>query len=253
MQGLPRLTTSHALFLDFDGTLVDIAPQPDAVRVTEGLVPALDTLNTALQGALAIVTGRALADVDFHLAPLLLTAACEHGAQYRLAHGGGSNGLAVLPSPDLMAAAQQLRRTLQPYPELLIEEKTAGLALHYRNAEALAPLCHTLMNELARTLPGMELLHGKCVLELKPAGPSKGRALQDLMRLPRFAGRTPLMIGDDVTDESAFVAVQHLGGLGVKVGPGSSNAQGRIATPARVREWLLAQAMHFSQLETGAG
>ncbi|QNP50010.1 trehalose-phosphatase [Diaphorobacter aerolatus] len=236
MHGLPRLTLSHALFLDFDGTLVDIASQPDAVRVQEGTVQALAVLNQSLQGALAIVTGRTLADIDYYLAPLKLTVASEHGAHLRLA------GEAASSTPEasvaLDAAAQRLAHALLEYPDLLLETKTSGLALHYRNAPLLEPVCSALMSELARELPGMELLRGKCVLELKPAGKDKGRAVLELMRLPTFAGRTPIFVGDDITDEAAFTAVQQSRGIGVKIGAGESHALERCESPAQVCEWL---------------
>ena len=181
MHGLPRLTPGHALFLDFDGTLVDIASQPDAVRVEDGLVPALQSLHHFLQGALAIITGRTLADIDHYLAPLLLNVACEHGAQHRRHHpatGVEREHHSNVALPDLRVAEQRLKAALLRYPDLLLETKTAGLALHYRNAPALEPICAKLMDDIARDIPGMEILLRKCCLELKPAGPNKGRAVQ---------------------------------------------------------------------------
>lgn len=238
MHGLPRLTPGHALFLDFDGTLVDIASQPDAVRVEDGVIPALQSLHHFLQGALAIITGRTLADIDHYLAPLRLNVASEHGAQHRRLHSATGVDRSVSP-PDLRAAEQRLKAALLQYPDLLLERKTAGLALHYRNAPALEPICAKLMDDIARDMPGMEILRGKCVLELKPAGPNKGRAVQEFMLLPPFNGRTPIFVGDDVTDEAAFIAVQQMGGIGVKVGHGTSVAAMRVESAAQVRAWLL--------------
>ena len=238
MHGLPRLTPGHALFLDFDGTLVDIASQPDAVRVEDGVIPALQSLHHFLQGALAIITGRTLADIDHYLAPLRLNVASEHGAQHRRLHSATGVDRSVSP-PDLRAAEQRLKAALLQYPDLLLETKTAGLALHYRNAPALEPICAKLMDDIARDIPGMEILRGKCVLELKPAGPNKGRAVQEFMLLPPFNGRTPIFVGDDITDEAAFIAVQQLGGVGVKVGHGTSAAAMRCDSAAQVRAWLL--------------
>ena len=240
MHGLPRLTPGHALFLDFDGTLVDIASQPDAVRVEDGLVPALQRLHHFLQGALAIITGRTLADIDHYLAPLRLNVASEHGAQHRRHHAATGVDRSVSP-PDLRAAKQRLKAALLQYPDLLLEPKTTGLALHYRNAPALEPICAKLMDDIARDMPGMEILRGKCVLELKPAGPNKGRAVLEFMLLPPFNGRTPIFVGDDVTDEAAFVAVQQMGGVGIKVGHGTSVAAMRCESAAQVRAWLLMQ------------
>ena len=229
----PLLTTRHALFLDFDGTLADIAAQPHAVQVQPGVVDSLRALHAALHGALAIVTGRTVADIDHFLAPLRLPLACEHGAQYRLADSLSGRGGGVA-APVLAA----LRALVARHPGLLLETKSAGVALHYRNAPHLQALCLEAMQDAVRQMPGMELLQGKCVLEAKPAGPSKGRAIADFMRLPPFAGRAPLFIGDDVTDESGFAAVQALGGLGVKVGTDASVAHARLTTPACVRAWL---------------
>lgn len=243
MQELPRLTPSHALFLDFDGTLVDIASQPDAVRVEEGLIPALRTLELWLQGALAIVTGRTLVEIDHYLAPLQLHVASEHGAHSRMAAGYADHPTdhrdARMAPPGLNAAVERLRTALLQYPSLLLETKTSGFALHYRNALALEPVCSRLMDEVARDLPGMEVLRGKHVLELKPAGPNKGRAVNDFMQLPAFQGRTPIFVGDDITDESAFIVVLRRGGVGIKVGPGATLAKVRCETAAQVREWLL--------------
>lgn len=242
MQGFPRLTSGHALFLDFDGTLVDIAPQPDAVWVEEGVIPALQTLSTLLQGALAIVTGRALSDIDHYLAPLQLNVASEHGARIRVVTGDDGttqNSIQVTAPAHLETAIQRLKAALQQYPSLLLETKTSGLALHYRNAPALEPTCSKLMDEIANDMPGMEMLRGKCVLELKPMGPSKGRAVQTFMQRPAFAGRTPVFVGDDVTDESAFMTVQSMGGLGIKVGQqGASVATARCDSAQDVRAWL---------------
>ena len=239
MHGLPRLTSGHALFLDFDGTLVDIASQPDAVRVEDGVVPALEALHHCLQGALAIVTGRTLADIDHYLAPLRLNVASEHGAQHR--HLSATGVARSVSSPDLRATEQRLKAALLQYPGLLLETKTAGLALHYRHAPALESICSKLMDDIARDMPGMEILRGKCVLELKPAGPNKGRAVQEFMQLPAFKGRTPIFVGDDITDEAAFIAVQRLGGVGIKVGHGTSAAAMRCESAAQVRAWLLQQ------------
>ena len=243
MQVLPRLAPGHALFLDFDGTLVDIAPQPDAVRVERGVIPALQALHEYLEGALAIITGRTLVDIDHYLAPLKLDIASEHGASYRMSGVDSFATAAEHSHADLQPATQYLQTALQQYPDLLLEPKTSGLALHYRNAPALEPIAEQLMNHVLGTLlPHMELLRGKYVLELKPSGPSKGRAVRDFMqRHPAFKHRMPIFIGDDITDESAFAAAQQLGGWGLKVGPGESQAMARCESAAQVREWLLHQ------------
>jgi len=249
MQTTPLLTPQHALFLDFDGTLADIAAQPHAVHVLPEVVPTLQALHQYLGGALAIVTGRTVADIDHFLAPLQLPLACEHGAQYRL--GTGFTG--GVPAPDLTPVLDALRPLLSLYPQLLLEPKSAGLALHYRQAIELEPLCQATMAQALQDVPGVELMQGKCVLEVKPAGPSKGRAIHDFMRHAPFEGRTPLFVGDDVTDEAGFVATQDLGGIGVKVGPGDTLALARFDSPTAVRAWLQQAALAFHTPPTPTG
>ncbi|WCM93910.1 trehalose-phosphatase [Acidovorax sp. NCPPB 2350] len=238
MQKPPLLTTRHALFLDFDGTLADIAPHPDAVQVHPGVVPALQALHERLDGALAIATGRTRADIDRFLAPLQLPLASEHGAQYRL----GSGVAGSVPAPDLSPVVRALQPLLDRYPALVLERKSAGMALHYRQAVELEPLCRATLEHALAQAPGLELLQGKCVLEVKPAGPDKGRAIADFMRHPPFAGRIPVFAGDDVTDEHGFAAAQALGGIGIKVGPGDTRAAARCDDAALLREWLFQMA-----------
>ncbi|MDF1486452.1 trehalose-phosphatase [Ramlibacter sp. H39-3-26] len=249
---LPLLDARYALFLDFDGTLVDIAPRPDAVRVPPGLAGALGALQAALGGALAIATGRPLADIDRFLAPLVLPAAGEHGALLRFADGRTEN---LAQPPDLGPALAAAQALVQAHPALLLERKQAGVALHYRHAPELEALCRAALLQAVQAMPGMALLEGKCVLEVKLRGIDKGRALQALMSTPPFAGRVPVFAGDDVTDESAIVAAQALGGAGIKVGAGASAAGWRCNDPQAVRAWLLGTARAWApaaSIPTGA-
>jgi len=234
MQLLPLLTTAHALFLDFDGTLTELAPRPEAVRIASGLVPTLSSLYTHLDGALAIVTGRPEADIDGFLAPLHLPLASEHGAQYRLTD---TSHPAVLP-PDLEKVLRAAYDLAAHYPGLLVEPKRASVALHYRQAPHLEGLCHDTLVRAMQQVEGVELLRGKCVFEVKPRGVHKGQAILDFMTQAPFAGRTPVFVGDDVTDEAGFAAVQALGGWGIKVGEGPTMAQHRCMTSAALRGWL---------------
>ena len=239
MSSPPPLTLRHALFLDFDGTLADIAPQPDAVQLAPGLTQALQALHHALGGALAIVTGRTHADIDRFLSPLQLPLACEHGAHW----GPGADTRAATPTLQLGPVLQAIAALTARHPELLVERKSAGVALHYRQAPQLQQLCEGTLAAAVAQVPGAELLAGKCVYEVKPAGASKGQAIARFMQQPPFAGRAPLFFGDDVTDEAGFAFVQSVGGVGVKVGTGDSAAHARIASPAAVRAWLR-QAAH---------
>jgi trehalose 6-phosphate phosphatase len=238
MQQLPPppaiFTRGSALFLDFDGTLADLAPQPEAVRVVDGLVPLLRLLSGQVNGALAIVSGRRLSDLDAFLQPLQLPSAAEHGAQRRLADGQ----LVGITPPDLQHAVKAASALATQHPRLRVEVKTAAVALHYRHAPELEALCLRVMTEAVTASTGVELLCGKFVFEIKPAGVSKGKAIATFMLHAPFAGRVPLFAGDDVTDEAGFSAVQALGGFGVKVGEGESAAQYRCASPAALRQWL---------------
>ncbi|HTH11247.1 trehalose-phosphatase [Acidovorax sp.] len=236
MQLLPLLTPAHALFLDFDGTLTELAPRPEAVRIASGLVPTLSALYTHLGGALAIVTGRPEVDIDGFLAPLQLPLASEHGAQYRLTD---TSHPAVLP-PDLDPVRRTAETLAATHPGVLVEHKRASVALHYRLAPHLEALCHDALLSAMRGVEGVELLRGKCVFEVKPRGAHKGQAILDFMTQAPFAGRMPVFVGDDVTDEAGFAAVQSLGGWGIKVGEGPTMAQHRCMTPAALRGWLSA-------------
>lgn len=233
---MPSLTSSHALFLDFDGTLTDIAAKPHAVRVPTGLVPTLSALHRVLGGALAIVTGRREADIDGFLNPLTLPLASEHGAQYRFGDGRRPS----VDVPELGPVLQVAERLAGEHPALLVEVKRASVALHFRQAPHLAPLCREALEHAMTGLAGLELLCGKCVYEVKPAGIHKGQAIAAFMREAPFSGRTPIFVGDDVTDEAGFATVIALGGLAVKVGEGPSRAQYRCMTPAALRGWLSA-------------
>lgn len=236
MQLLPILTTAHALFLDFDGTLTELAPRPEAVRIASGLVPTLAAMQAHLGGALAIVTGRPEADIDGFLAPLRLPLASEHGAQYRLF----GESLPSVATPDLTPVLHAAQALAARHAGLLVETKRASIALHYRQAPHLEAQCLHAMEGAVQGLHGVDLLRGKCVLEVKPRGVHKGQAIIDFMTQPPFAGRMPVFVGDDVTDEAGFAAVQALGGWGIKVGEGATMAQYRCMTPAALRGWLSA-------------
>ncbi|MES2361190.1 MAG: trehalose-phosphatase [Pseudomonadota bacterium] len=231
---LPAVMPQTALFLDFDGTLAEIASQPELVQVPADLADTLRHLAGRLGGALAIVSGRRLADIDGFLAPLLLPVAAEHGAVQRL-----SNERTVHhATPDLHDIARVALALAAQHAGLHVEIKSAAIALHYRHAPELESLCLEAMAEAVKRTPGVDLMQGKCVVEIKPAGVSKGTAIQAFMAEAPFAGRVPVFAGDDTTDEAGFAAVQSMGGQGIKVGAGDSLAEYRCASPAMVRQWL---------------
>jgi len=232
---LPPIEPGTALFLDFDGTLVDLADQPDAVVVPADLVLLLQQLAHTLGGALALVSGRKLADLDSFLSPLQLPTAAEHGAHHRQSDGSQVQAA----TPDLAPAIRQVRALAECHTGLRAEVKASCVALHYRHAPQLEALAHQVMRHAANSHPGLSLLSGKLVFEIKPAHVSKGRAIEDFMQLPPFAGRAPVFVGDDVTDEAGFAAVHALGGTAIKVGPGDTLARYRCTDPTAVRHWLL--------------
>jgi trehalose 6-phosphate phosphatase len=243
---LPRIAPDTALFLDFDGTLVELASQPESVDVPPGLTRTLAGLSRQLNGALALVSGRRLLDLDDFLAPLQLPAAVEHGAQRRSAHGLMSSA----PATDLRAALQAAESLLQRHPGLKLERKSLALSLHYRQAPELEGLCLEVMREAVARSPGLQMMQGKYVLDLKPAGVSKGTAIAAFMDEAPFAGRIPVFAGDDVTDEDGFEQVQRMGGHAIKVGPGPTGARYRCASVARLATWL--QAAQTASSDAGA-
>jgi trehalose 6-phosphate phosphatase len=228
------LYPSCALFLDFDGTMVDIAPQPNAVQVPQPLICVLQEIQGYLQGAVAVISGRPIAQIDAYLHPLRLAVAGVHGAERRSADGM-VHLLNTHPLDDVEAAASRLAAQ---HAGLLLEYKRGSLALHYRQRPDLAELCLRTMQEAVDASPGVTLLKGKMVAEAKPGGASKGRAIEDYLAEPPFAGRTPVFIGDDITDEVGFSTVQRLGGLGIKVGEGATCAFGRLPHPGALRQEL---------------
>ena len=222
MQALPKLDPSQtALFLDFDGTLAELAPQPDAVEVPADLVALLQGLAERLDGALAIVSGRRLSELDALLAPLQLPLAAEHGADQRQVDGRRLS----LPPPDLRSVIALARSMAQQHAGLRVEVKTAAVALHYRQAPTLEGYCLQALTQALMRRPGLELLPGKYVLEVKASGFDKGSAMAAFMAEPAFAGRLPLFAGDDRTDEAGFAWVQSVGGHGLKVGEGPTQAR----------------------------
>ena len=225
-----------AVFLDFDGTLVDLAATPDGVRLEPGVVEALALLAERHGGALAVISGRPVAQIDAMLAPLTLPVAGVHGVERR----GADGSLSVAATPDVSPVLARAQALAALHPGLLVEQKRGALALHYRLAPDLEQLCLQEMTAAVQACPGILLLHGKMVLEAKPAATDKGGAIAAFLREAPFAGRRPVFAGDDTTDEAGFAFVQLAGGQGVKVGRGPSAAALRLASPGALRAALLA-------------
>jgi len=223
-----------ALFLDFDGTLADLAPRPDLVQVEPELVGTLRALHTCLDGALAIISGRPVAELDFFLQPLTLPAAGVHGAELRY-HG---EALFMPPEPGIAPLLPRLEALVARHPGLQLERKSVAVAIHYRQAPELEALVRATVADVLRGAVGLEGLPGKMVVEIKPAGVNKGGAIATFMRMAPFAGRRPLFAGDDVTDEAGFAVARELGGVGVLVGERATAATVSVAGPAALRCWL---------------
>jgi trehalose 6-phosphate phosphatase len=225
-----------ALLLDIDGTIVDIAPTPTAVRVAPSLKGALARLVGLTGGALALVSGRALADIDRLFAPLRLAAIGGHGAEFRPAHGEKAE------ARDPLGLAPELRRRLRAIAGagVVAEDKGFSVALHYRLAPERESIVRDAVNAICaepRDAP-IEILPGKSVIEVKHAGFSKASGVRELMTHAPFAGRRPVFIGDDTTDETVFAILPELDGIGFSVGRQVAGVAGCFETPASVRAWL---------------
>lgn len=234
----PPLARDCALFLDIDGTLAELAHVPDAVRIDDKLALALPKLRSELGGALALVTGRAISNADRLFPGLALPVAGQHGAERRDAKGTIH---LHAPRKDTYARLAKLLKGLaKRHPQLLLEDKGVAIALHYRaQPELEGELTEVLAAEL-RADEGYTLQPGKMLLEVRPEGRDKGTAIDDFMAEAPFAGRLPVFLGDDLTDEHGFATVERLGGWTVKVGPGRTEARFRLADVASVGRWLLA-------------
>ncbi len=232
---IPDLTRRTALFLDLDGTLLDIAERHDLVWVAPDLPGVLSRLEQALGGALAIVTGRPLADVERLLPLTRLAVAAEHGARLRRPDGQMEEH-----SPELPERAEWIGRTqaaLALWPGAFIEEKSVGFVVHYRQAPAAGPAIEGFLRDLIAPASGRaELLTALMAFEIRAAGVGKGNAVRHLMQERPFADRIPVFIGDDVTDEEGMAAAEAMGGFGLHV----HRAFG--GKPAAVRAWLARMA-----------
>lgn len=231
-----------ALFLDFDGTLVDIAPTPDAVRVEPGLVDDLITLRERLGGALAIVTGRPVAQIDAFLAPAHLDAAGLHGVERRV--DGDLAGGRPEDHPALRSEVERLHAAATDLQGVLIEDKGASVAVHWRLAsEGDAARAETLVKTAAAALGAdYRLQLGKAVGEIVPARATKAVAIRAFMGQPPYMGRKAVFLGDDKTDEIAFVSVTEDGGVAIRIGDGETAAARRLPDPAAVRALIAAWA-----------
>ncbi|WP_234035193.1 trehalose-phosphatase [Aurantiacibacter sediminis] len=225
---------SIALFLDFDGTLVDIADTPDSIEVPGDLSQRLGSLHERLEGRLAVVSGRALADLEKHTGELSVARAGSHGSDCR-----DAGGAAIGAEPKDLA--KDTRDSIAEFAEahgFSLEVKTHGAALHYRSDPTLEHKGLQFAQALAEER-GIIVKQGKCVIEFVADEANKASAVRAFMETTLFAGSTPVFIGDDVTDEDGMRAANELGGFGIAVGDRpSENARYGLASPAAVHHWL---------------
>jgi trehalose 6-phosphate phosphatase len=231
---------AYGFFFDFDGTLTEIAETPGAVIVEDRARQALKSLFETSSGAVAIVTGREIDAIDTFLAPLKLPVAGVHGYERR----NGETRISAGAAED--SAARSFEKVLRSFvnhnPGLLLEKKRGALALHYRLRPELESLCISLVEDVSSRLSDVVLTRGKMVVEARLHSATKGTAINDFLQEPPFRGRAPFFAGDDVTDEDAFLAVNALGGISVKVGPGETAARARIGTVDEFLSWLIITA-----------
>jgi trehalose 6-phosphate phosphatase len=247
-QSLPEVDFSRdALLFDVDGTLLDIAPRPEDVHVSETLRESLARLNVLCDGAVALVSGRPFDDTDSLFAPLRLAAIGSHGAEIRETPFGPRE-LCAPPLPAALRAAFADLERLDPRIE--VEDKIYSLAFHYRAArDCAAELLRLARERLKPFEPEFTMMCGKAIIEVKSRTFDKGTAVRKLLSIPPFAGRRPIFCGDDTTDQDVFGILPEFGGLGVSVGRDAAGAAYRVPAPADIRDWLA----HLAGRDGGAG
>ncbi len=232
---IPALESQWALFLDVDGTLLDIAATPDSVKIPDGLVDLLGRLHRRLGGALALISGRRIQKLDQLFKPLSLPAVGLHGFEWRDSSGQQRHSSINTTALHAMRAAAQKLADKIP---VLIEDKTFSIAFHFRKARQHEPLLRNAVETIAQST-GFVVQKGIDVYELRPPGPDKSEALTRLMRDYSFHHRLPIYIGDDITDENALATAQRLTGIGIHVGATASNAaRFSLSSPGAVLHWL---------------
>jgi trehalose 6-phosphate phosphatase len=239
---VPRSLVPHlnecAILLDIDGTLLDFAPTPREVWVPPGLAKTLHRLLARTSGALALVSGRSLNDIDLIFAPEQFPAVGGHGAEMRIS--GDSEAVATHAPPMDKELKLRLAAIARLSPGILLEDKGYSLALHYRLAPHAEKAIYAAVSLIRADLPNapIEVLPGKCVCEIKHSGFTKATGVLELMAHEPFRGRRPIFIGDDVTDETVFAIMPDLGGLAFSVGRRAQGVAGHFDEPRDVREWL---------------
>jgi len=227
-----------AILLDIDGTLLDFAPTPREVYVPPGLLQTLNDLFASTRGALALVSGRSLRDIDRLFAPARFPAVAGHGAEIRAS--AASDAVAIRAEPLEAELKHRLASIAKLAPGILIEDKGYSLALHYRRVPQAEQVIYAAVSLIESELPAapIEVLPGKYVCEIKRSGFTKASGVRELMAQQPFAGRRPLFVGDDVTDESAFAIMPEFDGMAFSVGKKADGVVGHFDAPRDVREFL---------------
>jgi len=227
-----------AFLLDIDGTLLELAPTPSEVEVPAGLDRVLSTLHDRTDGALALVSGRSLGDIDQIFTPMRLPIVGGHGAEMRLSVD--NEAVAVHAPPMDKDLKRRFAAIADLSPGILLEDKGYSLALHYRLAPTFERTIYEAVSAIRAGLPGapVDVLPGKAVCEIKHSGFTKATGVIELMKHEPFAGRRPIFIGDDVTDESVFAIMPGMQGLAFSVGRQAQGVDGHFASPREVRAWL---------------
>lgn len=232
----PPVKRNSALFLDIDGTLLDLASTPDAVVVPSDLRRTLGRLGGALDGALAFVSGRSIGTIDRLFAPLRIATVGCHGAEIR----GADGKMAALADPVSDPVRGFFQTLADAHPGVTLEDKIYALALHYRQAPEARPALDAAIKAQEALFAAEKVVvrHGKAVIDVKPAGINKGTGVRVLMHQPPFRGRVPVFGGDDTTDADVFRILPELGGHGFSVGKAFAGANYEFSSPLAVRRWL---------------
>ncbi|MCV9877659.1 trehalose-phosphatase [Brenneria izbisi] len=239
----------YAFFFDVDGTLAEIQPEPEAVVIPGAVRNNLQALSVACYGALALVSGRPIDQLDKLIAPLRFPLAGVHGAERRDADGDLHR--VMLPVEVTESLRRMLEHGMASMPDTLLEAKGMAFALHYRQARKYQRQVLALAQSAVARFPQLTLQPGKCVVEIKPRGIDKGAAIDAFMQEAPFAGRIPVFVGDDLTDERGFLAVNAMQGVSVKVGDGSGHARYRLKQVADVHGWLEQLLLQLKQDNVG--
>ena len=247
-QQTPEFESDWALFLDVDGTLLELAAHPSHVDVSKDLLDILFELKKRTNGALALISGRPISELDSLFQPLHICIAGQHGLERRDARDHVHKH--PMPNGDFDVIREVLAEFAANHPGVVIEDKTSSISMHYRQASHYRLPLETVISNCMRQIgDNFHLITGKMVFEIKPRGKDKGTAINEFMLEPPFKGRKPVFIGDDVTDEDGFMIVNKLGGYTIKVGVGYTSAKWRLIDARAVSEWLISYNNYLGKRE----